>query len=96
MFIKDNMWIKIWSCDGFPKVNVFYWILSHRKTLTTENLRKRGIPGPHRGILCKEAEVNLEHVFIECKFTQEVWSNVLRDLNMNITMPTNWNDLFFS
>ena len=35
------------------------------------------------------------HVFTECNFTQKVWSEVLKELNMNITLPTNWNNIFF-
>ena len=94
--IKSNRWNKIWSRDGLPKVNLFLWIIAHRKSLTVENLRKRGIVGPLRCILCKEEEESLEHVFTVCNFTKKVWSKVLKELNMNITLPTNWNDLFFS
>ena len=70
------------------KINIFFWILVHLKTLTAENLGKRRIVGPLRCILCKEEE-SFEHVFTKCKFMQEVWSNVLRELNMNIMLPTN-------
>ena len=92
--INNNKWNKIWCSNGLPKVKAFFWILAHRKTLTYENLRKRGIVRPSHCILCKEAEESLEHLFTQCKFTQEVWSIVLRELKMNITMPTNWNDIF--
>ena len=40
---KDMKWSKIWNKDGLPKINVFFWILAHRKTLTAANLRKREI-----------------------------------------------------
>ena len=43
--IKKTRWNTIWSRDRLPKTNVFFWILALRKTLTTENLRKRGIVG---------------------------------------------------
>ena len=51
--------------------------------------------GLSRCILCKD-DGSLEHVFTECNFTQKVWSKVLKELNMNITLPTNWNDIFFN
>ena len=94
--IKNYKWNKIWSRDGFPKVNFFFWILAHRKALTAENLGKRGIVGLLRCILCKEEEEIIVHVFTECKFTQKVWREVLKELKMNITLPTNWNEIFFS
>ena len=53
---NDMKWKKIWSKDDLPKINVFFWILGHRKTLTADNLRKRGLEGPLRCILCKESE----------------------------------------
>ena len=96
MYINNNNFNNIWCSVGIPKVNMLFWILAHRKTLTAENLRKRGIAGPSRYILWKEEKEILEHLFTECKFTQEVWSIMLKELKMNITMPTNWNDIFFS
>ena len=68
----DIKWNKIWCKDGLPKINSFFWILAHRKTMTTENLKKRGIEGPSCFILCKESEKNLDHIFLYCKFSQEV------------------------
>ena len=90
--IKRNIWNKIWSRDGLPKVNLFLGILA----LTAKNPRKRGIVGLLQCILCKEEKEILVHAFTECSFTQKVWSEVLKELNMNITLPTNWNDIFFS
>ena len=62
-YINNIKWNKIWCSDGLPKVNAFFSILSCHKTLTVENLRKRGIVGPSRCILCKEAKENLEYLF---------------------------------
>ena len=53
---KDPKWIKIWCKDEIPKINVFFWMLAHRKKLTAENLRKMGMEGPSCCILCKESE----------------------------------------
>ena len=90
----DRKWSKVWCKDGLSKVNVFYWILAHRKTLTTKNLRKRGVVGPMRCILCKNAEESLEHLFIDCKFSQEVWQRMFKDLDFYLTLPTNWSNFF--
>ena len=71
--IKSNKWDKIWNRDGLPNVN-FFLILAHQKALTAKDLRKRGIVDPLRCIFFKEG--SFEHVFIECNFTQKVWSEV--------------------
>ena len=70
---NDGKREKIWSKNGLPKIKFFFWILGHGKTLTIDNLRKRGLEGPLRCILCKEFEESLENLFLECKFSMEVW-----------------------
>ena len=90
----DSKWAKVWCKDGFPKINVFFWIFFHRKSLTAENLRKRGIEGTTYCILYKEFEETLEHLFLECKFTQKVWYHSLHSLQFTLILPTNWNDMF--
>ena len=62
-YLDNNKLNKIRYSDGLPKVNVFFWIFSHCNTLTSDNLRKRGIIGPIRCIMCKEIEENLENLF---------------------------------
>ena len=78
----DNKWIKVWCNDSLPKINAFFWILAHRKILTAENLKKRGIQGPSRCVLCKEAEETINHFFLHCKFYIEVWSLVFQELKI--------------
>ena len=90
----DKKWKKVWNKDGLPKINLFFWILAHCKTLTGENIRKRGMEGHLRCILCKESEESLEHLFIECKFSREVWNQAYKDLHFDLILPTNWNDIF--
>ena len=54
----------------------------HRKVLTEENLTKRGIIGPHRCSICCSASKTSDHLFMDCKFAQEVWTLSLHDLNV--------------
>ena len=50
--------------------------------------------GPLRCILCKESEESLKHLFLECKLSREVWHQAYKDMHFDLTLPTNWNDLF--
>ena len=50
--------------------------------------------GPLRCILYKESEESIEHLFLECKFSKEVWHQAYKDLHFELTFPTNWDDLF--
>ena len=85
----------MWSSDGLPKIKKKnYWTLAHQKIMTVENLKKRGIASPMRCVLCKNSEESLEHLFIECKFSQEVWEQAFEDLNWDLKLPTIWSDFF--
>ena len=90
----QRIWVNIWDSDNIPKINAFFWILGHGKTLTADNLRKRGLEGLLRCILCKEFEESLEHLFLECKFSREVWHQAYKELQFELTLPTNWDDRF--
>ena len=62
--------------------------------LIAKNLRKRGIVGPMRCVMCKDSEESLEHLFNECKFSQEVWQRAFKDMNIDLTLQANWNNFF--
>jgi hypothetical protein len=55
-----------------------------QKILTWEILIKRGIIGPSRCALCGEAEETLNHLFVDCNFTKDIWHSILKEQNLNI------------
>ena len=95
-WLANILWNTFPSSNSTMKPSLPCWILANRKALTAENLRKRGIASPLRCVLCKEEEESLKHVFTECNFTQQVWREMLKELRMNITLPTSWYAFFFS
>jgi hypothetical protein len=72
--LKETMtlWKQIWDPLYLPKVNFFNWVLMHKKTLTGENVEKRGFIGSHRCPMCCSAPETMEHLFVDCPFAQEV------------------------
>lgn len=54
-------------------------MLLHRRVLPGENLKKRGIYGPHR---CRTTSENLDHLFVDCPFAQSVWTHALQGLQV--------------
>ena len=50
--------------------------------------------GSSRCTLCKNLEEMLEHLFLDIPFANEVWCTVLKELQFNLTLPTNWKDFF--
>ena len=61
----------------------FVGFLLHQKILTAENLRKKGIEGPSRCIMCKKAEEKQKHLFLDCSFANEVWCSTIKEINFN-------------
>lgn len=78
-------WKVVWKSEAIPKIKFFLWILLNGKTLTAENLQKRGINGPSRCPNCLAAEELMHHLFIECHFAINCW----RNLSHNNQIP--WN-----
>ena len=45
---EDQIWSKIWKTNPWPKVVSLCWLVAHRRILTGENLKCRGLLGPYR------------------------------------------------
>eukprot|EP00253_Pinus_taeda_P004040 PITA_04040 len=71
-----NQWKLVWKVEAPPKVKFFIWLLLKGKTLTTKNLRKRGIMGPSRCPNCYRLEETMKHLFIECLVAEECWKKM--------------------
>lgn len=69
-------WKAVWKSEAIPKVKFFTWTLLKGKTLTSENLQKRGIIGPSRCPNCHEAEETMQHLFISCPFAISWWKGI--------------------
>jgi len=54
--------------------------LLEQRILTWENLVKRGLNGPSRCILYGICEETVNHLFVDCNFTKELWNLILKDL----------------
>jgi len=64
------------------KIKLFFWLMLEQRILTRENLVKRGFLGPSRCVLCGKDEETVLHLFVECNFTNNIWTLVLKDLKL--------------
>lgn len=71
-----NQWKIVWRVEAPPKVKFFIWLLLKGKTLTAENLKKRGIMGPSRCPNYCRSEDTMQHLFIECPVADECWKKM--------------------
>jgi hypothetical protein len=70
---KQKIWQHIWQQKLRPKVTIFLWLLTQNKTLTWDNLCKRGFIDPSRCILCQTHEETNEHIFNSFPFVETLW-----------------------
>jgi hypothetical protein len=73
---------EIWKWQLPLKIKLFVWLLLEKKILTWENLTKRGFEGPSRCVLCGINEENVNHLFVDCRFTKNIWFIIQKELKL--------------
>ena len=69
-------WDWIWKIRVPYRVQVFLWLLFHRRLLTNaERFRRKFSSDPLCGI-CLEAMEDLDHLFRRCHIAQDVWQTL--------------------
>ena len=84
LFQRENLWWwgKLWKMNFPTKTILFMWNVLNNKLLTWEILQKINIHGPRWCSLCKYEGETTFHIFLECCYIIEVWSEVLRLLDL--------------
>jgi len=85
--IKNWPWKQIWKSRIPYKVSCFVWLLAKEAALTQDNVMKRGITLCSRCFLCGETLENVNHLFLHCKYTQQLWRIFLSHKGISWTMP---------
>ena len=57
-------WAAIWRLHSLPKIDMFCWILCHKKILTDDKLQKHGFYGSSRCPLCRESVECATHLML--------------------------------
>ncbi|CAL1407959.1 unnamed protein product [Linum trigynum] len=68
----------VWRSFIHPKVCAFMWTIAHKRTLTMDNLQRRGWSLANRCSLRFKAEETVNHIIIDYDFVKVVWSEVLK------------------
>eukprot|EP00253_Pinus_taeda_P018398 PITA_18398 len=65
---------KVWDSLLWPKIRTFLWLLMRNKTLTWDNLCKKGFRGPSRCPMCLAEEESINHLFNACEWANQLWN----------------------
>lgn len=75
----------IWKLKAPPRMIIFGWLAIRNRILTLDNLKKRGCIIITRCTLCKMAAESVQHLFLRCENTGEVYRR------LKLRQPsTNW------
>ena len=66
-------WRKVWKLRCPAKAKLLTWTNFENKTPTWDVLQHRNHHGPGWCSLCKDDNESISHLFIHCRFTEEVW-----------------------
>jgi hypothetical protein len=69
---KYPIWHIIWKSNLWPKVSTFLWLLEQNRSLSWDNLRKKGFIGPSTCPLCMQQEESLDNLMNQCPFSLEL------------------------
>jgi len=70
---SDPIWSIIWGLGSWPKISYFLWLVSHKKILTWDKLRRRNFHGPSMCPNCCQNEETLQHILDSCPLANQLW-----------------------
>eukprot|EP00253_Pinus_taeda_P010319 PITA_10319 len=92
---------KVWDNLLWSKIRTFLWLLMRNKTLTWDNIHKKGFVGPSRCPMCLRKPESLNHLFNTCDWADQLWrwmedllSNSDRQLDSIHDTILNWRTNF--
>lgn len=56
-----------------PKAGVFLWLVFHKRCITMDRLKRLGVVGPTRCVMCEQAEEEVDHLFLSCPIATKCW-----------------------
>ncbi|XP_059071301.1 uncharacterized protein LOC131865388 [Cryptomeria japonica] len=62
-----------WNNVCLLKAGAFAWLAGNKWILSGDHLNKMGFAGPFHYVLCEKAEEDVDHLFLNCDFSQKAW-----------------------
>eukprot|EP00253_Pinus_taeda_P030057 PITA_30057 len=79
---EPEWWSKhIWKLKCPTKARLFFWCLLRRKIPTWDTLQSRYMHGPRRCTLCKDEVESINHLFLNCIETKNIWGELEKLMN---------------
>ena len=73
-------WKQLWKLKCLGKEKLLFWAILENKAPTWDILKKRFIKGPGFCVLCRKDEETIQHLFVQCSYSQTIWNEVGKQL----------------
>ncbi|CAN1748514.1 Putative ribonuclease H protein At1g65750, partial [Linum perenne] len=73
----------IWQSLVPSKIACHAWKVYHKKMATIDNLQQKGFALANRCVLCGNNLESVDHLFLSCAFTSEVWTLISSKLSIH-------------
>ena len=91
-----NKWTRLWNLGLWPKITLFLWLLLKGRILTWDNLKRRGLTGPSRCVMCNEVEETMDHLLNQCNWAKRMWREGLESFQQTRQEPGSIQDIIIS
>lgn len=94
-------WSILWRLKIAPRVKHFLWLMFHNAVITQEYLYKLNLGPQTLCCFCNLNPESVEHLFLTCSKTQEIWNLISNAIRKPIHIPNgissgNWLNQEFS
>ena len=73
-----------------PKAYFTMWIMMNQRLATVDRLAQWGVVVEKICVLCKNADENVEHMFMQCNFARRTWGRLLNWIGQQSNVPMTW------
>ena len=91
---SHNWFDYLWKTKAPPRVLAFGWLALRGNILTMDNLRRHGVVLINACPLCLSAEETVDHLLLNCSFTQAIWTSTMDCFGCNWVFPRSILELF--
>ncbi|WVZ54858.1 hypothetical protein U9M48_005602, partial [Paspalum notatum var. saurae] len=73
---------------GLGRVKIFLWLASRRRLWTADRRHRHGLEAHETCLLCEAKPESVDHLFVRCCFTLDVWNAILTALGAGSLGPS--------
>ena len=79
----------VWSPFGIPRHNFLTWLFVLNRSPTRDRMQRWGYQTPTNCLLCNSSDESRNHLFMECSFSLDLWTQIARRCGL-LALP-DWN-----